>query len=103
MIFVQRFATLAISPSLKVDGVKGVAVVSYFAAAAFACSEVPQADRPTARFAALTAAAELLQLVPEPPAPARVEISLMTTDVGMAGVRVLASMSFLTERETNPS
>src|SRR5947209_1128790 len=65
---------------------------------------VPHAARPGARvFPAVPAvAALLLQLVPDPPAPARVETSLMATELGLTPVSVLLIRSFTTDSETSP-
>src|ERR1022692_366940 len=55
---------------------------------------------PLASVALVTVAAELVQLVPVPPAPARVESSFTVTDVGTTPVRVFTVRSLITPRLT---
>jgi hypothetical protein len=102
MMLVQRLPTLASSPALRVEGVKAVSVVSNPPAAP-AWIVVPQAAIPLTIVAPVIVAALLVQLVPDPPVPASVEISFITTELGRIPVRVLLMRSFTTERDTNPS
>jgi hypothetical protein len=100
IMFLQRFVRLATSPALRVDGVNGVSVTENVPVG-LAWMVVPHAAKPVANVPGV--AAELLQLVPVPFPPARVETSLTTTDVGRTAVAVLLIRLLMTEIEASPS
>jgi len=101
IMLVQRAATLAASPKLRVEGVNGVSVTAV--PVGLGCTDVPQAANPSASVAVVTAVEALfVQSVPLPPVPATVDNNFTAIEPGRTPVSVLLVRSFTTDNEASP-